>query len=94
MNSLRDHSETSFYLKRYEEIAKILIGDPDATIEQGISWLNDLVIQLEIPPLSEYGIIIDDFPAIMEKAANSSSMQGNPVKLTEAEMLTILNNSL
>ena len=35
-----------------------------------------------------------DFPVIIEKAANSSSMKGNPIRLTTEEMEAILRQAL
>jgi alcohol dehydrogenase class IV len=43
-----------------------------------------------VPPLSSYGVTEEDFPLLIEKASVSSSMQGNPIKLTREEMGEIL----
>jgi alcohol dehydrogenase class IV len=90
----RNRSDDNFYLNRFEEIAKILTGSPNAEIEDGITWLNSLVENLNIPSLSTYSITTEDIPAIVEKAKVSSSMRGNSIQLTETEMTAILRESL
>jgi len=41
--------------------------------------------------LSEYGIVENDFPEIIEKSQNASSMKGNPIMLTDREIKLILD---
>jgi alcohol dehydrogenase class IV len=53
-----------------------------------------LCAALDIPSLATFGITAADFPAIIEKSAVSSSMQGNPIKLTTDEMAAILAAAL
>ena len=77
-------------LERYREIARMLTGDPQATIEAGVAWLHKLIEALHIPSLGSYGLNPADFGTVVEKSARASSMQGNPVKLTEEEMREIL----
>lgn len=60
----------------------------------GVAWIHELVDDLEIPGLGTYGITADDFPTIIEKSANSSSMKGNPLPLTPDEMSEILQRAL
>jgi alcohol dehydrogenase class IV len=49
---------------------------------------------MKIPPLSSYGVTPADFPALIEKAAASNSMRGNPIALTTEELQRILNETL
>jgi alcohol dehydrogenase class IV len=81
-------------LQRYLQIAQILTSDPMATIEMGIRWLEDITQALHIPGLHVYGVVYQDFPTIVEKAAASSSMRGNPAELTSAEMVRMLEMAL
>jgi alcohol dehydrogenase class IV len=43
--------------------------------------------------LSSYGIPKDQFSVIADKSASSSSMQGNPIKLTKEELIEILEHA-
>ncbi|MGC9523771.1 MAG: iron-containing alcohol dehydrogenase, partial [Anaerolineae bacterium] len=65
-------------LARYREIAAIFTADPEATVAEGIRWMEELRDVLDVPGLSAYGVTADDFPEIIEKAQRSSSMRGNP----------------
>lgn len=81
-------------LARYEEVAQILTGNPAATAEQGVIWVNDLVRALRVPALRAYGVKDNHFPMLIDKASAASSMQGNPIKLTASEMVEILTRAL
>jgi alcohol dehydrogenase class IV len=81
-------------LARYAEIARILTGDPNASIEEGVTWVQTLVADLHIPPLSPYGFTKADFPDLMVRAARSRSMKGNPVALDEEEMGAVLEMAM
>jgi alcohol dehydrogenase class IV len=49
---------------------------------------------MEIKSLAAYGIEEKDFPDIVAKARQASSMKGNPVELTGEELLAILQKSI
>ncbi len=94
VQALQEREPDSPLLGRYDEVAQILIGNPKATAAEGVSWVQDLVKTLNIPGLSRYGLTEADFPSLIEKAAVSSSMRGNPLKLTSDEMTEILKRAL
>ncbi len=77
-------------LARYAKAARILTGDPLAAAADGTSWVQALCRDLDIPPLSEFGISASDFPEIVAKSAKSSSMKGNPLPLSDDELTSIL----
>lgn len=81
-------------LQRYDEVARILTGHPHAAAGDGVKWVQELVQALHVPGLSTYGLTTPDFPAVIEKSAVASSMQGNPIKLTTEEMADILTRAL
>ena len=81
-------------LARYHEIARLLTGRPHATAPDGVAWIADLCRQLEIPPLRTYGVTQSDLALLTEKAAQSSSMKGNPIVLNEEELREIISRSL
>ena len=93
INALISREPENPALSRYEEIAKIITGKSNAKAIDAIYWIQDLANQLEIPSLSEYGIMSKDFPKIIEKSKQASSMKGNPIKLTDSEYNFILDQA-
>jgi alcohol dehydrogenase class IV len=81
-------------LARYDEIARILTGDPRSGAEDGVRWICSLCAALRIPPLSTYGVTRADFPALIEKTAVASSTKANPISLTPGELSEILTLAL
>ncbi len=81
-------------LERYDDVAAILTGEWEVTAEDGVAWVQDLCQTFKIPGLATYGITTAAFPTIIEKAARSSSMKGNPITLTTAELRGILSRAL
>lgn len=79
-------------LARYSEVAQMVSGLPDA--DGLIRWVVEVCAALHIRPLSAFGVQRADFPAIIEKSAVSSSMQGNPIKLMPSELEAILTAAL
>ncbi|HXA49730.1 MAG TPA: iron-containing alcohol dehydrogenase, partial [Candidatus Acidoferrum sp.] len=79
---------------RFDEVACLLTGRPHATAEDGVMWIAELCTHLEIPPLRTYGIGESDVPVLVEKAAQASSMKGNPVALSRQELHEILSRAL
>jgi len=93
LSALKARRANEAALGRYQEIAQILTGDPEAQPEDGLDWLWSLDRTLNLPPLADYGLQRADFPRLIEMASKSSSMQGNPVELTEDEMQEILERA-
>jgi alcohol dehydrogenase class IV len=90
VRALKEREQENPSLSRYNEVARILTGSPNATVQDGVAWVQSLCRDLNVPALSTYGITQEAFPSLIEKAAVASSMQGNPVKLTTEEMREIL----
>ena len=80
-------------LKRYQEVAVLLTNNQNASIEDGIDFVFDLVKHCQIPSLASFNIPAADDAIIIEKAKNSSSMKGNPIMLTEVQLQSILENA-
>lgn len=93
LRALKSRQRNSPALARYTEIAHILTGNALARVEDGIKWVHRLIRRMDIPPLSEYGLTVDAYPAILEGVKKSSSMKGNPVELTEQELVEILEKA-
>jgi len=81
-------------LSRYADIARLLTHDATATAEDGVRWVRALVAELRIPALRTYGITSGHIPAIIQKAAQASSMKANPLPLTTDELTAILQAAL
>ncbi len=94
VQALRERAADDRTLRRYDEVAQILTGSDRAAAADGVCWIQDLCRDLQISPLSTYGLTEADFPTLIEKSAKSSSMKGNPIKLTEGEMGEILRQAL
>ena len=94
-NIIALHSRAPFNpaLDRYDEIARIVTGEPEALANQGIIWVHELCQELLIPSLEAYGLEKADFPAVVTKSQNASSMKGNPITLTKEELLDILDKA-
>jgi alcohol dehydrogenase class IV len=94
IRALRERAPDHAALRRYQEIARILTGNPGAQPEDGAAWVAGLCRQLEIPALGSYGISTDQIPSVVEKAAKASSMKANPLALTTEELTGILAAAL
>ncbi len=92
--ALKKREPGSGVLSRYEEAAQILTGDQNATVEKGIAWLENLLNELNIPPLRDYGITENEVPEIVARSITASSMKANPIQLTEDELAGILRQSI
>jgi alcohol dehydrogenase class IV len=81
-------------LERYDDVAVILTGEWEVEAGDGVAWVQELCAALKVPGLATYGVTAGTFPAIIEKAVPSSSMKGNPITLTNAELRGILSRAL
>jgi alcohol dehydrogenase class IV len=94
LNALRNRQPDSPALDRYLEVARLLTGTGSAVAEDGAAWVRNLCHAMNIRPLGEYGLKSNDFPELVSQARKSSSMRGNPVSLTDAELTDILEKAL
>jgi alcohol dehydrogenase class IV len=94
VQAVKSRGEDSPFLARYADVAQILTGNPEATPADGVDWVQALCRQLEVPGLSEFGVKKMDFPTIIAKTQKSSSMKGNPIKLTNDELAHILDQDI
>ena len=90
LEALRSRAPASPALERYAEIARLLTGRPHAQAADGVAWVRDLGSSLGIRPLRTYGLAEADLPSLVDLATQASSMKANPVTLTPAELLAIL----
>jgi alcohol dehydrogenase class IV len=94
IKALQQRAPDSPALAKYQEIAVLLTGNPEASLQQGSDWLFKLNQQLAIEPLKVYGIKSVDFHMIVNQAQKASSMKSNPIVLTEDELSHVLELAL
>lgn len=90
IRALQARRPDSEALERYRTAACILTGRSQARAEDAVEWTREIYRRLKIPPLSAYGIREEHANALVAGAARASSMQANPVALTEEELHSIL----
>jgi alcohol dehydrogenase class IV len=81
-------------LDRYMEAAQLLTGRPTASIEFGVAWIRETITLFGMPGLAAFGIEPQDADGIADKAATSSSMQGNPIALSRTELRATILEAL
>jgi alcohol dehydrogenase class IV len=86
--------ESQSILARFDEIGRILTGSDTAAADDAVCWIGEFCVDLGLPGLRKYGLSSVDFPVVVEKAAKASSMQGNPVALSEEELTGILEKAI
>jgi alcohol dehydrogenase class IV len=94
LSALRERVPEHPALLRMAEVATLLTGQPDATPEDAIAWLQELTAALAIPGLASYRLIEDEIPAMVTAAQRASSMRGNPIELTDAEVTEVVTRSM
>ena len=90
LQALRTRLPSSPAIERYTEVARLLTGDKNASAEAGADWIQKLVDEFKIMALKENGLNSDDFPDIVAHSQKANSMKGNPISLTDEELLSIL----
>jgi alcohol dehydrogenase class IV len=94
VEALRARAPESSRLLRYSEVARLLTDQPHAAAEDGVEWVGALCRKLEIPGLRTYGLSREDIPGLVEKAAQTNSMKGNPIVLRPEELARIVEQAL
>ncbi|MFB0553480.1 MAG: iron-containing alcohol dehydrogenase [Phycisphaerae bacterium] len=93
VRALQSREANSAALARYDEVAQLLTSKATARAADGVAWVQGLCAALKVPSLAEFGLKEQDFPKIVAKSKRSSSMKGNPIELTEDELLEILKKA-
>jgi alcohol dehydrogenase class IV len=81
-------------LERYAQAARLLTGDPAASVQDGLAWIRQTLTLLAVPGLGAFGIRSQHADEIAAKALISSSMQGNPVALSHGDLEAVLRRAL
>jgi alcohol dehydrogenase class IV len=90
VQALRHRKVNSAALANYDEAARLLTGSSSAKAADAVTWVQELCLALKVPSLTQFGLKQQDFQTIVAKAKKSSSMKGNPVELTDDELLKII----
>lgn len=93
VRALKERDPESEALGRFDEIARILTGDPRAKSGDGVAWIQALCAHLQVPGLASFGMTEGDFPDVVAKTKVASSTKGNPIVLTDEELTAILAKS-
>ena len=84
-------------LSKYAQVGRLLAGQPEIDDATARSSLTTLLAEwserLQLPRLNGYGITAADFPLIVANS-RGSSMQTNPIVLTDVEINAILMQRL
>jgi alcohol dehydrogenase class IV len=94
VQALRSRQPGHPALDRYTEAAQLVTGRPGASIEDGLAWIRETVTLLRVPGLAAFGVRPQHADDVAAKAAKSSSMQGNPVALSDSDLRAIFLQSL
>ena len=94
IRALQDDRARAATLPRFAEVARILTGNPAAKAADGVEWVRALGTELKIPPLRVAGLTVAECSRIIPTAQRASSMQSNPVKLSDEELLGILEHAI
>jgi alcohol dehydrogenase class IV len=81
-------------LDRFCEAARLLTGDPQASVADGVRWLYKLQHRLGLPMLDQFNLSDDDLAVVAKNACNASSMRGNPVMLDNPAIIDILKRAM
>lgn len=79
-------------LSRFEALGELLCGDPSP--DAAARWAADLCIRLGVPRLSAHGLEREHLPSLLPASRAASSMKGNPITLTDDELVEILGAAL
>jgi len=86
VRTLRTAAPGSSALDRYAEAAQLLTGKPGASVEDGLAWIGETLTLLGVPGLAVFGLGPGQAGDIAAAAMTSSSMQGNPVPLSQGQL--------
>lgn len=83
-------------LARFDELATLVTGAPagSVTADQGVTRIASLCHRLDAPGLGRLGLGPERIPELVTKARVASSMKGNPLPLTDAELTEIATLAL
>ena len=94
LRALRQRAPHHPSLAKFHDLAAWLTGRPGAAPEEAVSAVASLVGALGVRGLAHHGLDAAGVPGLVERARRASSMKGNPVVLTDAELTEIVERSM
>jgi len=96
LRALRARAPHHPVLPRFQELAALLTGRPSADVsgEDAIAFVEALCRELQVPGLGSHGLTAAQLPTLIAHAREASSMRGNPIVLTDTELLEIAERAL
>jgi alcohol dehydrogenase class IV len=94
LRALNRRASESAARGRLDELGVLLTGQARARAEDAIAWCSATSAALSIPTLSVLGLRRDQITNAAQKSEQSSSMKGNPLALTNEELIEILECAL
>ena len=94
IEALRTRHPGHMALRRYAETAALLTGREGAAAQEAVDWVRELARHLDLPSLGALGFTVAQTTAAVSKAGRASSMQGNPVALTQQELAAVYRRAL
>jgi alcohol dehydrogenase class IV len=92
--ALRERAPRGDALRRYNDVARLLVGNDRVGAAEGVVWVEHLCSHMKILPLHRYGITAKDAPLIVASASKANSMKANPIELSAEELRGILERAL
>lgn len=92
--ALRARASEGEALTRYRQAAQLLTGRSEAQPDDLVNWVGEIVQEFHVPMLGALGLTEALIPEAVAKGMRASSMQGNPVQLTEDELAEVLQEAL
>lgn len=90
LRALRERDADSPALDRYRQAAVAVTGRADATTDDLLAWVRETVRLLGVGTVADLGLTPERHEEAARKAAQASSMKGNPIELTHDELLAVL----
>lgn len=90
LHALERRQPSSPLIGRFAEVAELLTGRSGAQAADGVAWIARLCEELEVPRLATFGVTPAAFGELVRRARASSSMKGNPIALSEEELLRLV----
>lgn len=91
---LEKNTPNSPALQKYREISAITTNKTDASLTNGIKWIKELTIKMNLKGLRALGLDETHCRLLAEHALKASSMTGNPVQYNYEEMLDLIKGTL
>ena len=80
-------------ISRFTKLAEMILG-PAGDVSSLVRWASDMVSELSIGKLSDFGFQESQIPELVEKAQKASSMRGNRLPLPDEILTAILQQAL